>query len=113
MDQKLGYLFSKDDNYINFTLVKEDDEMLLQSYVLKNDKLIIDVRERLSQYNGSLKFKVISDKDNYKLYYSVDEIIFNYFTTLNGNVIKRWIYGGTSWSLCYFKWKRNIRFSIF
>ena len=37
--------------------------MLLQSYVLKNDKLIIDVRERLSQYNGSLKFKVISDKE--------------------------------------------------
>ena len=62
--------------------------MLLQSYVLKNDKLIIDVRKQLSQYNGNLKFKIISDKDNYKLYYSVDEIIFNYFTTLNGNVIK-------------------------
>ena len=40
-------IFQKDDNYINFTLVKEDDEMLLQSYVLKNDKLIIDVSEQL------------------------------------------------------------------
>ena len=34
-------IFQKDDNYINFTLIKEDNEMLLQSYVLKNDKLII------------------------------------------------------------------------
>ena len=87
-------IFQKDDNYINFTLIKEDNQMLLQSYVLKNDKLIIDVRERLSQYNGSLKFKVVSDKHNYKLYYSLDEIIFNYFTTLNGNVIKSTGYTG-------------------
>ena len=48
------------------------------------------ILERSSTLNGL----VISDKDNYKLYYSVDEIIFNYFITLNGNVIKSTGYTG-------------------
>ena len=87
-------IFQKDDNYINFTLIKKEDNMLLQAYAVKDAKLITKVSEQLNEYNGTLKLKIISDEENYKLYYSVDEIIFNYFTTLNGDVIKSTGYTG-------------------
>ena len=87
-------IFQKDDNYINFTLIKKEDNMLLQAYAVKDAKLITKVSEQLNEYNGTLKLKIICDEENYKLYYSVDEIIFNYFTTLNGDVIKSTGYTG-------------------
>jgi len=87
-------IFQKDDNYINFTLIKKEDNMLLQAYAVKDAKLITKVSEQLNEHNGTLKLKIISDQENYKLYYSVDEIIFNYFTTLNGDFIKSTGYTG-------------------
>ena len=87
-------IFQKDDNYINFTLIKKEDNMLLQAYAIKDAKLITKVSEQLKEYNGTLKLKIISNQENYKLYYSVDEKIYNYFTTLNGNAIKSTGYTG-------------------
>ena len=81
-------IFQKDDNYINFTLIKKADKIFLQAYVLKNGKLVKDFKEQLNQYNGHIKFKIISDKDSYKLYYSTKRMHYNYFTTLNGNLVK-------------------------
>ena len=68
--------------------------MLLQAYAIKDAKLITKVSEQLKEYNGTLKLKIISNQENYKLYYSVDEKIYNYFTTLNGNAIKSTGYTG-------------------
>ena len=56
--------------------------------MLKNGKLAKEAKKQLNQYNGHIKFKIISDKDRYKLYYSTKGMYYNYFTTLDGNLVK-------------------------
>ena len=80
-------IFQKDDNYINFTLMKKNSKILLQAYALKNNKPVKVVKHQLNQYNGNIKFKIISNKDNYELYYSIKGTHFNYFTTFEGNLV--------------------------
>jgi len=80
-------IFQKDDNYINFTLIKKDSKIFLQAYALKNNKPVKVVKHQLNQYNGNIKFKIISNKDNYELYYSIKGTHFNYFTTFEGNLV--------------------------
>ena len=80
-------IFQKDDNYINFTLMKKNSKILLHAYALKNNKPVKVVKHQLNQYNGNIKFKIISNKDNYELYYSIKGTHFNYFTTFEGNLV--------------------------
>ena len=81
-------LFQKDDNYINFTLIKQLDKYYLQSYVVKKGEILTSLKQELKQYKGNIKFKVIAEKDLYKLYYSTKGIHFNLFTTLQGPFLK-------------------------
>ncbi len=80
--------FQKDDNYINFTLIKDDGKHYLQTYVVKNGKLLSTIKEHLLQFKGQIKFKVIADKDAYKLYFSTQGTYFNLFATLDGSSLK-------------------------
>ena len=80
-------IFQKDDNYINFTLMKKDSKILLQAYALKNNKPVKVVKHQLNQYNGNIKFKIISNKDNYELYYSIKGTHFNYFRSFEGDIV--------------------------
>ncbi len=80
--------FQKDDNYINFTLIKDDGKHYLQAYVVKNGELISTKKEHLEQFKGQIKFKVIADKEAYKLYFSTKGIHFNLFVTLDGSSLK-------------------------
>ena len=80
-------LFQKDDNYINFTLINKDSKIFLQAYALKNNKLVKVVKHQLNKYNSNIKFKMISNKDNYELYYSIKGTHFNYFATFEGNLV--------------------------
>jgi len=81
-------LFQKDDNYINFTLIKDDGKHHLQAYVVKNGEIISIIKENLEQFRGQIKFKVIADKDAYKLYFSTKGISFNLFAILDGSSLK-------------------------
>ena len=81
-------LFQKDDNYINFTIIKKGDKHYLQAYVMKNGEILELIKDELRLYKGNIKFKVIADKDVYKLYYSTKEMHFNLFTILEGSLLK-------------------------
>ena len=80
--------FQKDDNYINYTLIKEDGKHYLQAYVVKNGELISTLKEHFGQYKGHIRLKVIADKDTYKLYYSTTGTHFNLFANLDGSALK-------------------------
>ena len=80
--------FQKDDNYINFTLIKDNGKHYLQAYVVKNGELISTKKEHLKQFKGQIKFKVIADKEAYKLYFSIKGTYFNLFATLDGSSLK-------------------------
>ena len=80
--------FQKDDNYINFTLIKDDGKHYLQAYAVKNGELISTKKEHLEQFKGQIKFKVIADKEAYKLYFSTKGTYFNLFTSLDGSSLK-------------------------
>ena len=81
-------LFQKDDNYINFTIIKKGDKHNLQAYVVKNGEILELIKDELKQYKGNMKFKVIAEKDIYKLYYSSKGMNFNLFTTFEGSLLK-------------------------
>ena len=81
-------LFQKDDNYINFTLIKQLGKHFLQAYVVKKGEILTSVKKELKQYKGNIKFKVIAEKNLYKLYYSTKEMHFNLFTTFEGSLLK-------------------------
>ena len=80
--------FQKDDNYINYTLIKDNGKHYLQAYVVKNGELISTLKEHFGHYKGHIKLKVIVDKDAYKLYYSTTGAHFNLFANLDGSALK-------------------------
>ena len=46
------------------------------------------IKEEFKQYKGYIKFKVIADKDVYKLYYSTKGMNFDLFASLEGSYLK-------------------------
>jgi len=80
--------FQKDDNYINFTLIKDNGKHYLQAYVVKKGELISTKKEHLKQFKGQIKFKVIADREAYKLYFLTKGTHFNLFATLDGSSLK-------------------------
>ena len=80
--------FQKDDNYINFTIIKKGDKHHLQAYVVKKGKILESITDELKHYKGHIKLKVIADKDVYKLYYSLKGMHFKLFASLEGAFLK-------------------------
>ena len=81
-------LFQKDDNYINFTIIKKGDKHQLQVYAIKNGEILELIKDELKQYKGHIKLKVIADKEHYKFYYSLKGIDFKLFASLEGSYLK-------------------------
>ena len=80
-------IFQKDDNYINFTLIRNEDKIVLQSYAVKNTEIEEFLSEPIKQYNGQIEFRIIANEDSYKLYYKTSRKDFELFTILNGNLL--------------------------
>ena len=80
-------IFQKDDNYINFTLIRNDDKIVLQSYAVKNTEIEEFLSEPIKQYNGQIEFRIIANEDSYKLYYKTSRKDFELFTILKGNLL--------------------------
>jgi len=74
-------LFQKDDNYLSFTVMRQDDEFVLRSVVSlpRQDamKLPWEIRELVSvsldAYRGDIVLRVVSKDDRYQLLYSLDD----------------------------------------
>ena len=66
----------------------DDGKHYLQAYAVKNGELISTKKEHLEQFKGQIKFKVIADKEAYKLYFSTKGTHFNLFTSLDGSSLK-------------------------
>ena len=80
-------IFQKDDNYINFTLIRNDDKIVLQSYAVKNTEIEEFLSEPIKQYNGQIEFRIVANEDSYKLYYKTSSKDFELFTILNGDLV--------------------------
>ena len=80
-------IFQKDDNYINFTLIRNDDKIVLQSYAVKNTEIEEFLIKPIKQYNGQIEFRIIANEDSYKLYYKTSRKDFELFTILKGNLL--------------------------
>ena len=81
-------LFQKDDNYINFTIIKKGDKHHLQLYVMKNGEILELIQDELKQYRGYIRLKVMADKEEYKFYYSLKGMYFKFLTSLDGSYLK-------------------------
>ena len=81
-------LFQKDDNYINFTIIKKGDKHHLQLYVMKNGEILELIQDELKHYKGYIKLKVMADKEEYKFYYSLKGMYFKFLTSLDGSHLK-------------------------
>ena len=81
-------IFQKDDNYINFTLIKKEGKIFLQFYVVQNNRSELHEIRIVEDYNGDIKFKIDASIDSYRLYYSTDEKEYKLLTTLEGNLVK-------------------------
>ena len=80
-------IFQKDDNYINFTLIRNDDKIVLQSYAVKDTEIEQFLSESIKQYNGQIEFRIVANEDSYKLYYKTSRKDFELFTILKGNLL--------------------------
>ena len=67
-------LFQKDNNYINFTLIKEQGLMVLK-VILKDPKEQLKILKQkiLPNYEGGIMLRVISKKHQYQYQYSLDQ----------------------------------------
>lgn len=68
-------IFQQDDNYIMWTVVKEEKDAVLQLKVHKKEEqsAVILKKEVLSNYNGQIQFKITSKNDRYNYEYSLDD----------------------------------------
>ena len=87
-------LFQKDDNYINFTIIKQEGKPHIKAFVVRKGEPVMTFKQQLKKYSNNIKFKVIADKNIFKLYYSLNEMNFNLFTTLDGSYLKSKGYTG-------------------
>ena len=65
-------LFQKDDNYITFTVEYFKGDYYLK-LILKEKGLSSAIVQRtpIKSYNGSITFKIISEKNSYNIYYAI------------------------------------------
>ncbi len=67
-------VFQKDDNYVNFTIVKNSEGYVLKVYYTKNEVKPRTIKElKVSGYSGEIIFKVTSLDSEYTYAYSLDD----------------------------------------
>ena len=80
-------IFQKDDNYINFTLIRNDDKIVLQSYAVKDTEIEEFLSESIKKYNGQIEFRIVANEYSYKLYYKTSRKDFELFTIFDGDLV--------------------------
>ena len=80
-------IFQKDDNYLNFTVIKKDGNFFIKVNAYNNDKLILKDEQLLPDYKGKIKLKILSEEGEYKLFYSTRGFRYRLFNKLKNNVL--------------------------
>ena len=58
-------IFQKDDNYLNFTVVKKDGNFFIKVNAYNNNKLILKDEQLIPDYKGKIKLKISSEEGEY------------------------------------------------
>ena len=67
-------LFQKDDNYISFTIRRQNDTHILSVRVAESGTTVNTIEKRtLDDYQGEIVLQVVSDDHQYRLDYSLDQ----------------------------------------
>ena len=66
-------IFQQDDNYLNFTLILEEDRPIIAlNYRESGKEVSVLIEQELKNYSGEIIFQVISKNDRYDYAYSLD-----------------------------------------
>ena len=80
-------IFQKDDNYLNFTVVKKDGNFFIKVNAYNNNKLIIKDEQLIPDYKGKIKLKISSEEGEYKLFYSTRGFRYRLFDKLKNDIL--------------------------
>ena len=80
-------IFQKDDNYLNFTVVKKDGNFFIKVNAYNNNKLILKDEQLISDYKGKIKLKISSEEGEYKLFYSTRGFRYRLFDKLKNDIL--------------------------
>ena len=93
-------IFSQDDNYINFTVKKHNNKILLNLSVKPRDQKLDIIKSIPLKYNENIILKIVSKDNKYIYYYSVDDgNSFDVFTETGANLVLCKGYIGTNLGL--------------
>ena len=80
-------VFQKDDNYLNFTVVKKDGNFFIKVNAYNNNKLILKDEQLIPDYKGKIKLKISSEEGEYKLFYSTRGFRYRLFDKLKNDIL--------------------------
>ena len=80
-------IFQKDDNYLNFTVLKKDGNFYIKVNAYNNDELILKEEHLLPDYKGKIKLKILSEEGEYKLFYSTRGFRYRLFEKLKNDIL--------------------------
>ena len=80
-------IFQKDDNYLNFTVVKKDGNFFIKVSAYNNNKLILKDEQLIPDYKGKIKLKISSEEGEYKLFYSTRGFRYRLFDKLKNDIL--------------------------
>ena len=80
-------IFQKDDNYLNFTVVKKDGNFFIKVNAYNNNKLIRKDEQLIPDYKGKIKLKISSEDGEYKLFYSTRGFRYRLFDKLKNDIL--------------------------
>ena len=87
-------IFQKDDNYINFTVFKNEEKIFIKMYAFQNDKIISVYEQEIVDYKGKIKLKISSEEGEYKFLYSTRGFRYRLFTKIKNDIVKSEGYTG-------------------
>ena len=87
-------IFQKDDNYLNFTVVKKDGNFFIKVNAYNNNKLILKDEQLIPDYKGKIKLKISSEEGEYKLFYSTRGFRYRLFDKLKNDILLSKGYSG-------------------
>jgi alpha-N-arabinofuranosidase len=64
-------LFQKDNNYIQYTITKQEEKYMLKVSMKLPNELVVR-QEKIKNYTGTITLSVISKENQYHYYYSID-----------------------------------------
>ena len=80
-------IFQKDDNYLNFTVVKKDGNFFIKVSAYNSNKLILKDEQLIPDYKGKIKLKISSEDGEYKLFYSTRGFRYRLFDKLKNDIL--------------------------